>query len=78
MSRAGVFGCSFISGSSGQKREGARAVPRLSTLRGQCKTGHAGSLQNRPYEMARDVILFIPLSPDQASLFWFSNFLAHI
>jgi YD repeat-containing protein len=38
-------------------------------LGGQCKTGHAGSLQNRPCEMARDVILFIPLSPDQASLF---------
>jgi hypothetical protein len=47
-------------------------------LGGQCKTGHAGSLQNRPYEMARDVILFIPLSPDQASLFWFSNSAAHI
>jgi hypothetical protein len=45
---------------------------------GQCKTGHAGSLQNRPYEMARDVMLFIPLSPDQASMFWFSNSAAHI
>jgi hypothetical protein len=47
-------------------------------LGGQCKTGHAGSLQNRPYEMARDVILFNPLSPDPASLFWFSNSAAHI
>jgi hypothetical protein len=49
-------------------------------LGGQCKTGHAGSLQNRPCEMARDVILilFIPLSPDQASLFWFSNSSVHI
>ena len=47
-------------------------------LGGQCKTGHTGSLQNRPYEMARDVILFIPLSPDQASPFWFSNSSAHI
>jgi hypothetical protein len=47
-------------------------------LGGQCKTGHAGSLQNRPYEMARDVMLFIPLSPDQASMFWFSNSAAHI
>jgi hypothetical protein len=37
-----------------------------------------GSVQNRPYEMARDVILFIPLSPDQASLFWFSNSAARI
>jgi len=33
MPGAGVFGCSFISGSSGQKREGVRAVPRLSTHR---------------------------------------------
>jgi hypothetical protein len=48
------------------------------TLGGQCKTGHAGSLQNRPYEMARDVILFILLSPGQASLFWFSNSAARI
>jgi hypothetical protein len=28
--------------------------------------------------MARDVIFFIPLSPDQASLFWFCNSAAHI
>jgi hypothetical protein len=47
-------------------------------LGGQCKTSHASSLQNRPCEMARDVILFIPLSADQASLFWFSNSAAHI
>ena len=53
-------------------------VVAVSPLGGQCKTGHAGSLQNRPYEMARDVILFIPFSPDQASLFWFSNSAAHI
>jgi len=51
---------------------------RHRALGGQCKTGHAGSLQNRPYEMARDVILFNPLSPDPASLFWFSNSAAHI
>ena len=51
---------------------------QVKILGGQCKTGHAGSLQNRPYEMARDVILFILLSPDQASLFWFSNSAAHI
>src|SRR5258708_564116 len=38
-------------------------------LRGQVKTGHAGSLQNRPYEMAQDVILSIPFSLHQASLF---------
>src|SRR5215468_4405637 len=42
-------------------------------LKGQSKTGHGWSLQNRPYGMARDVILFIPLFPDQASLFWFSS-----
>ena len=29
-------------------------------LGGHLKTGHAWSLQNRPYEMARDVILFYP------------------
>ena len=29
-------------------------------LSGQVKTGHAWSLQNRPYEMARDVILIYP------------------
>jgi hypothetical protein len=50
----------------------------VESLGGQCKTGHAGSLQNRPCEKARDVVLFIPLSPDQASLFWFSNSSAHI
>ena len=29
-------------------------------LKGRVKTGHAWSLQNRPYEMARDVILIYP------------------
>ena len=29
-------------------------------LSGHFKTGHAWSLQNRPYEMARDVNLFYP------------------
>ena len=29
-------------------------------LKGQSKTGHAWSLQNRPYGMARDVILIYP------------------
>ena len=58
-------------------------VGRLSStlrndLSGHCKSGHVWSLQNRPYEMARDVILFIPLSPDQASLFWFSSSAARI
>jgi hypothetical protein len=38
-------------------------------LSGQGKSGHAWSLQNRPYGMAQDVTLFIPLSPDRASLF---------
>jgi len=47
-------------------------------LSGQGKSGHAWSLQNRPYGMARDVVLFILLSPDQASLFWFSSFAVRI
>ena len=42
-------------------------------LGGQMKTGQLGSLQNRPTDVAQDVILFIPLSLDQASLFWFSS-----
>jgi hypothetical protein len=29
-------------------------------LKGRVKTGHAGSPQNRPYEMAEDVILIYP------------------
>jgi Restriction endonuclease len=49
-----------------------------SNLSGQGKSGHAWSLQNRPYGMARDVVLFILLSPDQASLFWFSSFAVRI
>ena len=60
------------------KRSAYVASSGVNALKGQCKTGHAGSLQNRPCEMARDVILFIPFSPDQASLFWFSNSAAHI
>jgi len=38
-------------------------------LKGQVKTGHVGSLQNRPYGMAQDVILSILFSLRQASLF---------
>ena len=30
------------------------------TLSGQGKSGHAWSLQNRPYEMARDAVLIYP------------------
>jgi len=48
------------------------------SLGGQLKTGQLGSLQNRPTGAAQDVILFIPLSPDQASPFLFSNSSAHI
>jgi asparagine synthase (glutamine-hydrolysing) len=32
-----------------------------SFLKGRVKTGHAGSLQNRPYGMAQDVILIYPV-----------------
>jgi hypothetical protein len=32
----------------------------LSDLSGQGKSGHAWSLQNRPYGMARDVVLIYP------------------
>jgi hypothetical protein len=54
-----------------------QVTPEL-TLGGQLKTGQLGSLQNRPTGVAQDVILFIPLSLDRASLFWFSNSSAHI
>jgi hypothetical protein len=53
-------------------------TPYTCCLSGQGKSGHAWSLQNRPYGMARDVVLFILLSPDQASLFWFSSFAVRI
>src|SRR5215469_6683364 len=42
-------------------------------LKGRVKTGHAWSLQNRPTVWPRTWFLFIPLSPDQASPFWFSS-----
>jgi len=42
-------------------------------LGGQLKTGQRGSLQNRPTGVAQDVILFIPLSLDRASLIWSSS-----
>ena len=36
------------------------ATTAFGTLKGHCKTGHAGSLQNRPWEGSRDldVVLF--------------------
>jgi transcriptional regulator with XRE-family HTH domain len=42
---------------------------KILLLKGQVKTGHVGSLQNRPYGMAQDVILSILFSLRQASLF---------
>jgi hypothetical protein len=42
------------------------------------KTGQQGSLQDRPTDVAQDVILFILLSLDQGKLFWFSSFAVRI
>jgi|KBSMisStandDraft_5_1062788.scaffolds.fasta_scaffold2409873_1 hypothetical protein len=37
-----------------------QCVLGVQILSGQGKSGHAWSLQNRPYEMARDVVLIYP------------------
>jgi transposase-like protein len=47
-------------------------------LGGHLKTGQLGSLQKRPTVWPRTWSLFIPRSPDQASLFWFSSFAVRI
>lgn len=41
-------------------RKDAIAERRTQFLSGQGKSGHAWSLQNRPYGMARDVVLIYP------------------